>query len=825
MKRSVPGISFLFAVVVLGLFLLLDPLAWFGGEREAEAFPPSTATPETPAASDEPELEGIPEVPVADRPGESERSVVEPSIAAGLASFRILDPAEHPVAGAHVVLVRDESVLLDERTDERGTVEAPADARPALLVVLNAPRPPESREVVLDPGRQEIRLSEGETIGGRLVREDGEPAGAMAVRLHGDHPLPFAAGIPEVAWEALGIHESIRSVLSGETDDAGGFAFPGLPPSWSGAFRPPYGWRVVATSDGQVGAAGYSVRLSRPVSDLLVRIAPTLVLHGRLVLRDDGAPLAGASLSAMLRSPDVESPQFTGTRTDEGGGFAIVRRYDRVSSFDLRLGGAFHESPTILLLDGSDIPADGDLGDVVVDEVRNVPFLLQDTKGAPIAGGRAVAAGTRSEPTGEDGRSELRWLPRSVARMTVDASGYVPADVELPVVVVDPLVVTLESANRLDVTLLLPEGGDPTQFRVVLRGDERITATPIPEGGDQHPYVGEWAFPPIDLTSEAQDRFLCARPDEQHGVALFRALRPGVVIELEVRGITGRAVYHRETLSPFAPAEVRELEVDLRGAILVFRGRVLDLEGNPLVQASLQLGNQILGWTDEEGAFLCFLADPEPGTLLVGHRACATEYLHDYVIPSDGRPVEFRLSPARRVTIEVVDENGDPVPQAEIWVRHGGFHTNTHRVEGNRHVASSVPDAPFELVATLAGREYVQEHDPANPEATIVVPVHGRLTAVIAARTLASRQGRFLLILRPTDDESARTVVESRDSAPGLRIEIAAAHPGTYEASLVYDPSEEEEAGGRARESSDPAPVTVEAGREVEIRLELPDPR
>ena len=548
------------------------------------------------------------------------------------------------------------------------------------------------------------------------------------------------------------------------------------------------------------------------------------LFNGRLILRDDGEPLGGASLSARMRSPDADSPDFTLAETDEEGRFELTREHKRVSAFDLHLGGRFHEGSSILRLDGADLPPDGDLGEVVVSEVRNVPFVLRNPQDEPIAGGTADAAGTRSAPTGNDGRSTLPWLPRSVDWMRVEADGFVPAEVALPEIVAEALVVVLEPSNLLAVDLVAPLGGDPAQFKVVLRREEGVTEPPIEDAMEQRAHVGTWAYPPYDLMQVSPASYLAASP-EPDGVATFRSLRSGVEIELEVRGITGEAVFHRRTLAPFDPTETRRIEVTFGDEVRVFRGRVLDSEENPLEFASLQLGNRILGRTNKEGAFLCFLLDEEPQTLLIQHEACSILFLHDYVAPADGRPVEFRLSPAHNVTIEVVDESGRPVPQAEVWIQQEGFTTNTHRIDGSRHVATSLTDNPFEIVTRLAGRVYTQEHSSVVPEARVVVPVHGAVVAVVSDATSAGREGRFLLALEPAEGDPALLLTESRASSPnrsaGLRIEIPAVHPGVYQASLHYTPSDVERAAGRAEETSDPIPVTVEAGEETEIQLDL----
>lgn len=823
MKRSALAIWFLLAVVAASLVLLADPFGWLAGEPATAAPGPAVAGPSDPDPAPPVELEPVLSGPAEEAVPGPERRAIDPLLEERRVAFRVLDPLDRPVADAQILLLRGEALLFDADTDEKGEVALAADGEPARLFLAVVHRPVEEREVLLEPGLQEIRLEEGARLAGRFAREDGLPTGKLRFSIHSDQPFSSIAAPPAAVEDALRVQALKRDYAVEETDEAGRFAVAGLQPGWSGRLWPRGGWKVVSSSHGDEMPKARGVRLHEPVSDLLLLVAPQPALHGRLVLSDDGSPLAGAKVSVLIRSPDSESAFGSTTHTDEDGHFLIQPTPERISSLDLHLGLAFRESPSILALHGAAIPADGDLGDVIVDEVRDVPFRLQDLVGQPIAGGTATALGVSSGSTDREGLGELRWLPRSVDSMHVEASGFVPAGVEIPPVVAAPLLVILEPANELIVKLRLPEGADPTQFKVALVGEERITAVAFDDRSRQRAHATRWDYiTPVVFMRAAPDTFLVAKPDEHTGVVRFHALRSGAEIRLEVHGITGDMIYHSEVLAPLAPAERREIEVRLDEGMIAFRGRVLDQDGDPLSMASLQLSNQILGWTGDDGSFLCFLSEPETGTLLVQHNSCATRYLHGYAVPTDGRPVEFRLSPARRVTVEVVDGNGDPVPQAEVWLEHGGFVTNTHRIEGHRHVAGSVPEASFVFRVDLAGREYRQEHDPTVPELRFVVPVHGRLTAFVSGATTATRDGRFTLQLSPPEGEPAQPLFEGRGSAPNLRIEVPAVHPGTYAVVLRYAPGDEERAAGRVEEASSPVSVTIEPGEEAEIHLSLP---
>ena len=821
MKRSSRAVWVVLAVILVGLFLLVDPLGWFSEKIESRSLVDPTPRVEAEEEVAEPLVKPpVDEIIAAEDPG-SERQAIDPAIEAATTTLRVLDRTDRVVVDAQLILVRGEELLANERTDEAGELKLDADGLPAGLIIAVPDRPPEWHDVVLHPGRQDVFLVEASRLAGRFVTEDGSSPGVLRLSLDSDHSPTTNSNLPPIVTEIVR-YDALRGGYSiFETDEEGAFDLSGLPASWSGRIWMRRGWKVLSTSNGKIEPAAGGVRFTEPVTDVLVRLARRRTVVGRLVLRGDGTPLENTRIAARLRSPNAKSPENFSSKTDEEGRFSLECKQDVISELELRLGLRFADGVPLLRLDGKSLPADGDLGDVMVDDVRHVPFLLQDVVGEPIRNGAAIAGGVRSERTGTDGRGELRWVPGVVHELVGEARGFTPTVHAIPPVVTEPLVVTLARANRLEVKLLLPEESSPDQFKVVLRGEGAITAGPVPDLLDQMRHVDRWTRPLAKLSREPADEYLCAALNSRN-TAIFYALRPNVNIELEVQGMTGYAVYHSETLAPLGPEEHREIEVPLQVSLIVFRGRVLDENGNPLVRAHLQLGGQLRAFTEDDGGFECFLEGPETGTLLVAHRTCTTKYLHNYAVPIDGRPVEFRLSPARPLTVEVVDENGTPMPQAEIYTEYGGFTTGTYHLEGHRHLVPGMPEEPFVIRAELAGRYYRQEHDPSRDEARVVVPVHGRVVGLVNSASTAGRAGRFHLILNPQDTEDARAIGESRDSVPDLRIELPVVHPGTYEATLLYKPTKDEQAAGREQLSSAPVTITVEAGRETEVRLVLP---
>ncbi|MBK8979191.1 MAG: hypothetical protein IPM29_25120 [Planctomycetes bacterium] len=823
MKQRAAVVWFLLAVLAGGVFLLAKRTARPGVGRIATTAPAADDRPQS--APDPERRSATADAPSGADDGATEspatRRQVDRLAGRTLVAFRVLVAPARPLVGAQLVVFRGDQLLADVRTDDRGIAELTADDRPATVVLAIPGRPLEQRDVALTPGRQDLVLDAGARVTGRFVPTSETTPGPLRIGVDSDRALPSTDALPDAVSRVLEAR-ALRGGYSIVTTDADGrFELNGLPPRWSGILRLQHRWRVVSTSAGDLLPRARGIRIAAPVDDVVVRIALPATLRGRLVACDDRAPLGDARVAATLRIAETATPVLASDTTDADGRFVLDAPDESLVGLELRLGDSYVASPPILTLQQGELPADGDLGDVIVRDVRHVPFLALDERGAPIGGAVAAAAGLRSRPTGRDGRGELRWLSRAVDRMDVTAPRFVPAVREIPAVVAERLVVTLVLANELEVALQLPDGADPGQFKVALYGEQAITAAPVADRITQQRHVSAWTVPQLALYAAAPDTYLCAQPDSD-GRAVFRALRPGIEIGLHVCGITGDMVYHSGTIAPLAPAERRRIVVSLADRMIVFRGRVVDDAGSPLSRACVQLGGQLLGWTTDDGSFCCYLATPETATLILQHRACATRYVPDYAVPIDGRPVEFRLGAARPVTIEVVDVNGTPMPEAEVWTRYAGFTTNTHRLGGARHVASSTPDAPFELIVNLAGRTYRQPHVPAESSARVVVPLHGRVAAHVASTSTAGRTGRFSLILAPVDVEAGDAISVRRPSADGLRLELPAVHPGTYRASLAYEPSDTERRSGRSRSTSEPVLVTVTGGLDSVLNLALP---
>lgn len=825
MRRNILFLSFLLLLAAGVAILLVDPGGWLG----REAAPPLVKAAPPPAAGADTPLEPAMEPAVAAAEDPAARAEIAPIDGQDFCALVLVDEHGAALPELRLLLCREDRILLRAETDGHGRVEAAADSLPAVLFATAAGRPIQRLELVLLPGAQTLVLPEGGVVAGRITNTEEFAVDGTSLFLRSDHPLHRDGLLPAEVLDGLGWSDRFRSnALSVRLGPGGTFRFAGLPTGWTGELAPRGGLVLASASAGALHPSGTSLRLDRPVADLALALRAEPGLRGTLVHAGSRAPAAGVDVRLRYFQPNVAAgsagEQRTMAHTEGDGSFTL--RLDRcgvadLERIELRLGGD-PAGPPLYRAEGSAIPAGGDLGEIEVAGLRDVPFLLLARDGTPVAGAIVKAGSTRSQPSGADGSGVVRDLPRAVGLLRVEADGFVPAEQTIPEPLLGPIEFRLAPANRLTIELRPPAGADPAGFRVCLEHPERLFE---PEGEDRDDLFAHLANPHWWVTRVAPggDIVHAGEAPDRQGLVVFRALRPGVELKVVVESISGNVVFHEGVVAPLSAVESRRLLVELDPGLRAFRGRVLDAAGLPLVRAQLQIGNQILDWTDGTGSFEAFTTTAEPQTLLVSHETCATLFLPDYVIPGDGIPVEFQLQPALTIRIEVVDEDGAPVLGAEVYTRRHGFTTNAVEVAPGRFEASRLSPGQLEIMTRVMGRTLLQPHDPAIPTARVVVPFRdsGKVRVELAGTRSWSAASSYMLSLHPKDPDAAdpQHLFSIRPELGSF--EFAVVPPGDYAAVLFAIPSPEEQAAGRQMEQIATAGVTVERGQESRVVLEV----
>ena len=827
MSRSRLVLLALLVAGVLALLAVLDPFGWWRSAAGPAPIEPDAAgtTSQGSPASPGNAPAGARALTAA---GES-RQAVETEPEPGPAVLEIREQAGATVPGAKVFACLGEEIVWQRETGEDGLLEAAADSRQLSLVVAAAGRPLHQQALTLTPGRHLIELAAGERVAGVVLLASGGPAPDLELMLESDPSSSQGLSVPkavfgelEAAWKDLSVNPGNHERLVGRTDSQGRFAFRGLPQGWRGELFFWYSCRIESASEGTPHFEPTYLLLDRATEDLQIVVALNPVLRGRVLDAASHIPESSVLLMARLVFEEQSFPLVAGDTSDDEGRFAITLRRTDIQQLALHVGTS-PDAPAFLELSKPEIPADFDLGDLLLPRLRDVRFLLQDGSGRPIAGGIATLAGVQSAPSGADGLGIVRNAPPEVRAMRVLTDGFLPATVDLPEPLPDPLMVVLEPATRLEVTLVVPSGCDLRGFSVSVQCDAGLFREQNPRQlgfSSAVDHVGRFGLRPFKEDPVRGVLTVAALPDEK-GVALFKALRPGHALILRVTGRLDKPLYFEKVLAPLGPTEVRREVVDLGSAWRLFRGRVLDSAGAPISGASLELGPlSCMAQTDAQGEFATSCPEAR-GTLFVSHSGFATLVREDFVIPEDGAPVELRLMPERRVVITVVDTQGTPMPQAQVFAVHDGSMSPTAAMGQGRFEARGLSDLPFEITTHLAGRFYTQTHDPIAPEARVVVPLHSRLVVEWTdPLEQADHEGLYTFVLRAALSGEKIVLVEALRPGGQTRCIFPRVYPAEYQLTVRYDPSDEERAAGRKEEELIAAlSVKVDAGPETVARL------
>lgn len=735
----------------------------------------------------------------------------------GLAVLEIVDENAVPLAGATVLLLEMGEIVAKQTCDESGRTAFPADDREFGMVIWRSNRVPHQQRITLAEGKQQVMMPPSLKVAGRLQMSDGTAASDLSLRLSAS-AAAFAFGdLPPSVISELGIYISYPLLVT-RSDANGRFEFAGLQAAWEGSMRLPRDMEVVSASAGEVASAGQRVELAQPIGDLQMTLARSSFLHGRVVTREQQQPLAHVSLTAEVAVSGGGQPYFHGLQTDATGAFRIQAKAEVVDALKLHLGSAIGPSKAILDLDKPRIPVDGDLGVIEVPGLRRLEFLLRDEVDQAIAGGSAEGGGIKSKATDASGRSVFPWLPDSVSELRFLAPGFVPQVVSLQAPLPTPLVVYMERGNRLEITLRPPTGIDVSQFRIKLSAEQPLIAGPARRRQELNDYLQYPIVASSHMHQAPLGHVLVAETDST-GVAWFQALSSTLSPQLEVLGITGNTVYHSQQIAPLGKTEHRKMEVDLAAAGRHFHGRVMDPQGNAIHLATVQMGGEILAWTDPEGNFSCLVKDTEPRTLVLSASSFATRFIKNYQIPADESAVELTLEVALSVMIEVVDERGNPMPSADVTILRHGFNSNTHDRGNGRFEAAGLSSEKVVIRARVAGRDYLQDLLPAHGEAKIVVPLHGSIDVQLTP-SAAAREGTYqILLIAEVDGESVVLNPSIAATTPD-DVHLPLVLPATYQARLRYKPSPAELQAGMVEDwASDTSHIEVRAGETVVLKL------
>ncbi len=786
---------------------------WIVADRRTEAPPVPEATATTTASKP---------VAVAPRDG-AQAPERAPLPTPSACTVRVCDLAGRPLAAAEVLCWSEGEDPVRATADERGVATFAARG-PGSLLVRHPTHVPAHLAVEEREGAHVLRLDGGHACAGVLL-VDGQPAPIgtqLRVRGEGQHVLDSVptALAAELRW---------RGPATIETGPNGAFVLAGLPADARPTLELPRHLWLLPESGGRM--EGYSITtLALDRNDHVVRTTRLPTVEGTVVWDDDGTPVPGANLLAFATFADGGNTPSIGARADERGRFVVPLIPSNPNRYVLWTRP--EQRPDVLRVDlGAN--ADGSERDVrlTIDRERyargpvtmrlvrapQMHFVAVDENDRPIRDAVVVvrSAGT---PTDEQGRGTFRGrlddgalvgapdhrlgplAPRAAAAGTLE----------------DPHVFVLPPDNVVTVRLLGPDGALPDVASVILQADR------APFAG------GRWAGKLDDRLHDAAIDGQTASGDRGYRAWLrmptggqtltLRSLEPGVQLRVVLVDDLGSEVAGESFVAPAFGARA-ELTVRSSSRAFYVTGVVRDERLAPVARAEVELRARAADgtWlshrdhrvaiasarTDDAGAFrIGPLHTPLPGRLSVkaaGFAPCTRELAAGQL----AEPQDLALQRGRQVTVQVVDDAGEPVP---LGVAVRGVECENQRAGPSTTRFDDLPPGEVEFTAIVGRTEFRLVHDTDTPTATLRVPRPGRLVVQPANGwpTIAEDQ-YFQAVVQPIDPpgETIRVWRPDRDGAPPELL-----LPGRYRVSL-------EVLGG-----PDATPLPI--GAEVDVRAGSP---
>jgi len=394
--------------------------------------------------------------------------------------------------------------------------------------------------------------------------------------------------------------------------------------------------------------------------------AGTHRLQGR-VMDASEQPAAGVSVAIETKPPRV-------TLTEADGSFVFEGLAERT----YRVGASKddHRADAVPVRVGPEV-------EPIMLRLRRGNAMLvkvEDDAGRPIVGARVLSRGldVRDQRTGADGTTLLRGLGPAGERIEIEitADGFAPGFIDsmLPRMseVTIERVVTLHAGAPVRGVVRDPDGAPVAGARVSIRNSELH----VTSGAD-----GSWVMPAV-----------------RRGTHVFVARADGFAAGWTSRPLDGKK---------------RRGGVDIAlQAGLTIAGRVVDETGAPVPGAKIRYAipdGDAVSWADDNGEFKLTGLGDGVHELAAFHGDRASEVV-DVDAGEPSKEVELVVvdSTIRGV---VVDENGDPVPEADIWARRddmGGMAGEDRAVTDSegRFVLGPLAVGGYEIRALYGGRRH-----------------------------------------------------------------------------------------------------------------------
>lgn len=749
-RGRIPILVLVLAAAAAAAVLLFRSVGADGAEGRPPSAPESARgqASSAPAPDAAPSLQVVPFVDSA-RAGESVEDAADDADGSGRLVIEVVHHDGTPAGDAFVLLFREDKVLRSGTTDPRGRVHLPPGGGEASAYVDATSCASIGRIASLGEGLRRIVLPAGIPMWGRVLVDGREPGTPVALEISRDAPDPAVQELPPAvrhrilesgAWRDRGV----------ETGPGGVFVSPGFVPGWSGRIFVP-GYRIAASDEaGPAGVRLPSVPVTDPSQRLRISLASLPRIRGRVVSPADPDSQTRLWISWEVRT-QAGGSSWSQLTTDASGRFELPLDFGPIEAVTF-------EFPSTPDLDGpisaravvlGPIDSDVMIEDVTIGPPRAVAIDVRGARGEAVSGAVAGYSGIqgveeRTAPSDAAGRLTVQ-LPAGACRVRIEEPSHVPLMLDVPADAIGPLCAVLMPATSVGVEVVLRDGAPLQGFRVRVRSAQpspRLFVDTDPWSPDAKRY--SWK-------DGERETFRCELEKRK---AVLRGLLPGVPLLLEVFTASGSLVGSKDVC--LAPGEAREITLHAAAERRTFRGRVTDGAGSPIPAATVRFdaGAGSMpddAWAGEDGRFEIRDVLAMRGRLEVRAAGFVPLLRTEYELPPDSAVQDFALARGRSLKVIVVDAGGDRFGRSwvfdedalPVWIEtttHPGMRWPALTTRGRRGWSSvsgsgvytfkGLPDSEIRLrVEDRPGCVHEFHHDPAIPEARVILPLHGSVRA------------------------------------------------------------------------------------------------
>ncbi len=787
---TVGGILMTQRWAVLGVAFVIGSIsAWFLGDWSGEK---GARSPEVEVVSSN-----------LTSPADAEGDVVEDEVTRDVVtsgiSVEVAAVGGVAVAGAEVFLFAGNEFLVQETTDESGSVtfnsaDGPLAVSPTVIVARRG-CVPERFAITGDLTR--VVLAQSLAASGRVIFAVEEHAAPMQIDLIGDRPWPVFDGLSEDVISRLAKLGVAADRLSLDVEED--FSFEGLDIDWTGRIAVPEGF-VLTRVPRLVAEDTHHAYLSAPRDGIELYVMQLPVVSGRLVRADNGEPVSGARVVASARfSGDVGVLHGLELSGDDGvfrivlsGGqsrLADIRwAKQSLDRFAIKVQREFGGAELPLAVDLRAITVDTDLGELRVELAAPVGFRVEDESGAPIAQAFASTGRERSTRSDAEGRAVFRASPGEGCEITVVARGYSNTSVALRG---QDTVVVMKKAATLDVKIKGVEASIASELRLHVKQS------------------GLLFFSGISFVK---------MPDENGEVSLT-GLATDKKTTLTLRDRFGELL-GQQTVEALRGTEHRRVEFELATKPYSLIGYVADSRGRPLPRVLINIlleGNGDMTRSDADGRFSFdgLNLTGKKATLVIERSGFMPQHLKDIELRRGMDPLHVTLERGRIVTLIARHADGRPV---------GGLMAISE-VEGRSGIAKTQPDGRADLTAVPFASGYVgvevggkriQVGVTADQlEAVVIVPVLGRADVYAEVSGKQKRFCRVTITPVGRPEQQSYLYLKRRGASRG-GVRSLSLIPGEYKAVVqTWDKPKKKEALGGVYE------FTVRPDETAELRIDI----